>query len=527
MARMQQGVGELGGHYDLLVVGGGINGCGIARDAAGRGWSVLLCEQHDLAAHTSSASTKLIHGGLRYLEQLHFALVRKSLKERETLLASAPHIMWPMRFVMPYAAHLRPAWVIRAGLYLYDHLAARKLLPASAGIDLRTHIAGASLAARYRRGFVYSDGWVDDARLVVLTALDAAERGATILTRTRCERLERSPTGWTASLVEADGRRRQIGARAVVNATGAWVAQFLHAATPAHSKRNVRLVKGSHIAVRRLYEHRFAYLFQNPDRRVVFALPYERDFTLIGTTDVDYEGDPAAVSAEPAEIDYLCAAANQYFVRQITPRDVIWRYSGVRPLLDDESRDPTAVTRDYALDVDGSDVPILSVFGGKITTYRRLGQEAVNRLAASLQRDSAPWTASALLPGGDLPAGGFAVFSSAMGRRYPWLGATLRQRYARAYGTRIDRLLQGARGPSDLGVEVLPGLYARELEYLWRHEWARTAEDVLWRRSKLGLHLAPESAATLDAWMQRHLGTPAERSIALSAATSPVSATSG
>jgi glycerol-3-phosphate dehydrogenase len=527
MARMQQSADEQDKRYDLLVVGGGINGCGIARDAAGRGWSVALCEQDDLGAHTSSASTKLIHGGLRYLEQLHFALVRKSLKEREILLASAPHIMWPLRFVMPYAAHLRPAWMIRAGLYLYDHLAARKLLPASSSIDLRTHVAGACLATRYRRGFVYSDGWVDDARLVVLTALDASERGATILTRTRCERLVRSGEGWCASLVDESGRRREVSARAIVNATGAWVAHFLHSATPARTHRNVRLVKGSHIVVPRLHEHRFAYLFQNPDRRVVFALPYEREFTLIGTTDVDYEGDPAAVNAEPAELDYLCAAANQYFIRQITRADVIWSYSGVRPLLDDESRDPAAVTRDYALDIDGTHVPMLSVFGGKITTYRRLAEEAVSRLAACLGRDSAPWTAHAILPGGNLPAGGFAVFSSATGRRYPWLGASLRQRYARAYGTRIDRLLEGARGPSDLGEEVLPGLHARELEYLWRQEWARTAQDVLWRRSKLGLHLAPQSAAVLDAWMQRRFGASAPRGGAAGAVPVAIPATSG
>ena len=524
MACMRQGADEMGGHYDLLVVGGGVNGCGIARDAAGRGWSVLLCEQDDLAAHTSSASTKLIHGGLRYLEQLHFALVRKSLKEREILLASAPHIMWPLRFVMPHDAHLRPAWLIRCGLYLYDHLAARKLLPASTGIDLRTHVAGSCLAIRYRRGFVYSDGWVDDARLVVLNALDAAERGATILTRTRCERLERSAAGWTASLVDGAGRRRMVSARAAVNATGAWVAHFLKSATPAHSTRNVRLVKGSHIIVPRLHEHRFAYLFQNPDRRVVFALPYERDFTLIGTTDVDYDGDPAVVSAEDAEIDYLCTAANEYFRRQIKPEDVVWKYSGVRPLLDDESRDAAAVTRDYALDVDGEAVPLLSVFGGKITTYRRLAQEAVNRLAHCLKRDSTPWTANAVLPGGDLPPGGFATFSSALGRRYPWLPAPLRQRYARAYGTRIDRLLENARAPGDLGEEVLPGLHARELEYLWREEWARCAEDVLWRRSKLGLHLATSAAPTLSAWMQRHLGPSGQRGLAVDATAAPASA---
>jgi glycerol-3-phosphate dehydrogenase len=507
MPRMQLAPAEHVARYDLLVVGGGINGCGIARDAAGRGWSVALCEQDDLAAHTSSASTKLIHGGLRYLEQLHFGLVRKALIEREILLASAPHIMWPLRFVVPYDSHLRPAWLIRAGLLLYDHLAARKRLPASSAIDLRTHVAGAALAGAYQRGFIYSDGWVDDARCVVLNALDAAERGATILTRTRCERLERRAGLWSATLVDVvNGARRQILARAVANATGPWVAQFLRAATTVRSTHNVRLVKGSHIVVPRLFAHRFAYLLQSPDRRVVFALPYEREFTLIGTTDVDHAGEATATPATEEEIAYLCAAVQRYFRRPLSAADVVWSYSGVRPLIDDESPDAAAVTRDYALDLDAAvrEAPLLSVFGGKITTHRKLAQDVVDRLGAHLGKRAPRWTAGARLPGGDLPAGSFAVFARAMERRYPWLPTAVRRRYARAYGTRMQALLGPACGIGDLGAEVVPGLYEREIEYLWREEWARTPADILWRRSKLGLHLPPASAEALEQWLARH-----------------------
>ena len=362
---------------DLLVVGGGVNGTGIARDAAGRGLSVLLCEQDDLAAHTSSASTKLIHGGLRYLEEFHFALVRKALQEREVLLAAAPHIMRPLQFVMPHAAHLRPAWMIRAGLFLYDHLAARARLAGSSSIDLRTHIAGAPLQAGYRRGFVYSDGWVDDARLVVLNALDAQQRGATILTRTRCERLTAQPPGWSATLADAGGQFT-LQARAVVNAAGPWVSRFVADATPVRARYHVRLVKGSHIVVPRLFAHDYAYIFQNDDRRIVFAIPYEHDFTLLGTTDVDYAGDLRQVAIDPDEVSYLCTLANRYFRRQIAAHEVVWSYSGVRPLLADEARDPMRVTRDYALELDTDPAPLLSVFGGKITTYRRLAEDALD-----------------------------------------------------------------------------------------------------------------------------------------------------
>jgi glycerol-3-phosphate dehydrogenase len=485
---------------DLLVVGGGVNGTGIARDAAGRGVSVLLCEQDDLAAHTSSASTGLIHGGLRYLEGLHFALVRKSLLERERLLAAAPHIIRPLRFVMPHAAHLRPRWLIRAGLFLYDHLAPRARLPASAAIDLRTHIAGPPLQASYRTGFVYSDGQVDDARLVVLHALDAQKRGATVLTRTRCERLSPHDGRWRATLRTARGEQH-IEARVVANAAGPWVSDVLAAALPGRAQHQLRLVKGSHIVVPRVFAHRFAYLFQNQDRRIVFAIPYQQDFTLLGTTDVDYHGDPAAVHIEASEVEYLCALANRYFRRQISPADVIWSYSGVRPLLQDESSDPTRVTRDYALELEDQPAPLLSVFGGKITTCRRLAEDAVNLLAKPLGLRAGPWTERALLPGGDLPQGSLAVFLRALERRYPWLPAPLRRRYAHAYGTRVERVLSGATVPADLGEELLPQLYEREVEYLRREEFARNAEDILWRRSKLGLHLLRRDTGPLERWL--------------------------
>jgi glycerol-3-phosphate dehydrogenase len=487
-------------NFDLLVIGGGVNGTGIARDAAGRGLSVVLCEQDDLAAHTSSASTKLIHGGLRYLEDFHFRLVRKALKEREVLLAAAPHIMRPLRFVMPYAVHLRPAWMIRAGLFLYDHLAARRRLSASAAIDLRTHIAGAPLRESFRHGFVYSDGRVDDARLVVLNALDAEARGATIHTHTRCERLTGEPPLWCATLANPSGRWA-VRARAVVNATGPWAGRFVAEATPLRTAHQVRLVKGSHVVVPRLFAHRFAYIFQNEDRRIVFAIPYEQEFTLLGTTDVDFHGDPASVTIEPAEIAYLCALANRYFKQPLTPAEVVWSYSGVRPLLADEASDPMSVTRDYALELEHQPAPMLSVFGGKLTTYRRLAEDAVDLVSTALSRRRARWTAGALLPGGDLPHGSLAVFLRALARRYPWLPDALRRRYALAYGTRIESVLGSATSLGGLGEEILPQLYENELEYLCREEFAHSAQDVLWRRSKLGLHLAKADVSSLERWL--------------------------
>src|SRR6185436_506270 len=367
--------------YDVLVVGGGINGTGIARDAAGRGLSVLLCEQDDLAAHTSSASTKLIHGGLRYLEGFHFALVRKALQEREVLLASAPHIMWPLRFVMPHDSHLRPAWMIRAGLLLYDHLAKRRRLAASASLDLRRHPAGNPLESKYTRGFIYSDGWTDDARLVVLNARDAVEHGASVLTRTRCTRVELRDGAWQARLTSPTGES-QVSVRAVVNATGPWVSRFLTESATARSERSVRLVKGSHIVVPQLFRHRFAYIFQNIDRRIVFAIPYEEEFTLIGTTDVDYHGEPGDVRIDDSEIRYLCDTVNRYFARKATPAEVVWSYCGVRPLLDDKAGDPSSVTRDYKLELEREDAPLLSVVAAGPGPRRRSFPEATCPAAA-------------------------------------------------------------------------------------------------------------------------------------------------
>jgi len=505
---------------DLLVVGGGINGAGIARDAAGRGLRVVLVEQHDLASHTSSASTKLIHGGLRYLEFMQFGLVRKALAERETLLGIAPHIMWPLRFVMPHDSSLRPAWMIRAGLFLYDHLARRRHLAGSRGIDLRRHPAGAALREGYPRGFEYSDGWVDDARLVVLNALDAAERGAVILTRTRCEALAPDGAGgWTATLratvpgnttVPESAPVTTVRARAIVNAAGPWAAQLHDLATPGPARHGLRLVKGSHIVVPKLFDHPYAYIFQASDRRIVFAIPYEDGFTLVGTTDVEHHADPAAPRIDADEVAYLCREAGRYFRKTVAPADVVWTYSGVRPLLEDESRDARAVSRDYALVLDRAPAPLLSVFGGKITTYRTLAEEAVGKLAPLLGGSAASWTGRAPLPGGDLEGDGrlcagraeeeFGAFVARLRAERPWLPPALAQRLARAYGSRARRVLGEARSLADLGAEIAPGLHERELAYLADVEWARSAEDVLWRRSKLGLHLPPSAPQAVADW---------------------------
>ena len=492
---------------DLLVVGGGINGAGIARDAAGRGLKTLLCEQHDLASHTSSASTKLIHGGLRYLEFYDFRLVRKSLREREIVLTSAPHICWPLRFVLPHDAHLRPAWMIRAGLFLYDHLARRRVLKGSEGVKLRNHPAGAPLDARYTRGFVYSDAWVDDARLVVITAMDAREHGATVLTRARCARLERGADRWLATLAHADGRETRVAARAVVNATGPWVDRFLDDATPVPARAHPRQVKGSHIVVPKLFEHEYAYIFQGADGRIVFAIPFERDYTLIGTTEMDYTGDLATPAIADREIDYLVAMANQYFSGHLERKHVVWTFAGLRPLLADPADRATSVTRDYVLDVDRQGPPILSIYGGKLTTYRKLAEDVVDALAPGLGWPQQHWTASAALPGGDMPGADFDRFLANLGASAPWLPAPLARRFARTYGTRTARVIGNAGSLAELGDEVLPGLYARELEYLCREEWASTAEDILYRRTKLALHLPPGSEQRLDEWLHRRPAT--------------------
>jgi len=499
-----------GTKYDLLVVGGGINGAGIARDAAGRGLSVLLCEQHDLAAHTSSASTKLIHGGLRYLEYREFGLVRKALQERETLLRAAPHIMWPLRFVMPHMPDLRPAWLIRAGLFLYDHLARRELLPGSRGIAMRDHPAGAPLVESIKRGFVYSDGWVNDARLVVLNALDAAEHGATILTRTRLLSAVRAGGEWRAQLEQADGSILDVRAASVANAAGPWVGELLQGALGRPASHSVRLVKGSHIVTRRLFDHDHAYIFQNPDKRIIFAIPYEHDYTLIGTTDIEYRGDPAQVAINADETQYLCDSINRYFRQKISPADVRWTYSGVRPLLEEEGADnPSAVTRDYSLELDSpaGEAPLLSVFGGKITTFRKLAEEAVDKLSAALGKSVPSWTSGAPLPGGDIAQANFERFLAQLQQQHAWLPADLAHRLARAYGTRVRNVIGHAQSLADLGRAFAPGLYEAELVYLRDTEWARSAQDVLWRRSKLGLHVEAGTLDSItrdiDAWFAR------------------------
>lgn len=497
--------------YDLLVVGGGINGVGIARDAAGRGLSVMLCEQDDLAGHTSSASTKLIHGGLRYLERYEFALVRKSLRERERLLRAAPHLIRPLRFILPHDSHQRPAWMIHAGLFLYDHLARRELLPASGRIDLQDHPAGAPLQSGFTAGFVYSDGWVDDARLVVTNAIDAAERGATILTRTRCAAAVRHGDGWHASLVDAGGNALTVQARCLVNAAGPWAGQFHHAALPSLPGRPMRLVKGSHIVVRKLFDHPYAYIFQHADGRIVFAIPYESDFTLIGTTDIDFQGEPGTAAIDSAEVAYLCDLCNHYFRQAISPAEVVWSYSGVRPLLDDGAAPASALTRDYQLVLEDDGAPLLSVFGGKITTYRKLAEEALDRIAPLLQALRTAWTEQALLPGADFAeylradsgASRFDDFLTRQQQRYGWLPAALVARYAHAYGSRMECLLQGCDCLADMGQEILPDLFEVEARYWMQREWALTAEDMLWRRSKLGLHVPADGAAILAAWITR------------------------
>jgi glycerol-3-phosphate dehydrogenase len=492
---------------DLLVVGGGINGTSIARDAAGRGLRVVLCEKDDLGEHTSSASSKLIHGGLRYLEHYAFGMVRKALVEREVLLKSAPHIMRPLRFVMPHDAGQRPAWLIRAGLMLYDRLAAREFLPASESIDLLGHVAGKPLKRKFTRGFAYADGWVDDARFVVLNALDAHERGAIVMPHTVCDAVERHPGHWSAVLRQQGGQAR-VNARCLVNAAGPWAARFQQGATGVPAPA-LRLVKGSHIVVPRLFDHPYAYIFQHPDGRIVFAMPYEGAFTLIGTTDLEYRGDLDRVAISADETAYLCQLANRYFVRQVGPADVVWSYSGVRPLAEDEAASASGASRDFRLLRDTNGAPLLSVLGGKITTCRKLAEQAVDWIAPALGRRAPAWTAGSCLPGGDVlgprPSGRavleFDLWVKRQQARYPWLAPALLVRYAHAYGTRIDVLLAGRSAPAHLGEEIVPGLYAAEADYLCTHEWAHSAADILWRRSKLGLHMAPACARQLDAWL--------------------------
>jgi glycerol-3-phosphate dehydrogenase len=484
---------------DLLVIGGGINGAGIARDATGRGLSVTLVEKDDLAAHTSSASTKLVHGGLRYLENYDFRLVREALHEREVLLKIARHLVRPIRFVLPHEPGLRPRWMLRTGLFLYDRLGGRRSLPASRSIRLDRPPHRAVLQPQLTDGFEYSDCWVDDARLVVLNALDARERGCEVLVRTQCVALERRADHWRAVLRGPDGERI-LGARAVANAAGPWVDEVAGMATGGRAEGHLRLVKGSHIVVPRRFPGEHAYIFQNGDGRIVFAIPYEAEFTLIGTTDMLFEGDKDDVRISREEIDYLCAAVSEYFRSPVTPDEVVSTYAGIRPLYEDNSRTNATVTRDYvfALD-DRRGPPLLSVYGGKITTYRRLAEHALARLAPHLGFRRGGWTGRAALPGGDFAD--FAALREKMGRRYPWAPAGLLDRQTRAYGTRIDRILGRAAAVADMGEEVADGLFAAELRYLVDEEWARTAEDVLWRRTKLGLHLPVNDQRRVEEWL--------------------------
>ncbi|WP_223145924.1 glycerol-3-phosphate dehydrogenase [Iodobacter fluviatilis] len=486
--------------YDVLVVGGGINGVGIARDAAGRGLSVCLCEKDDLAQHTSSASSKLIHGGLRYLEYYEFGLVRKALQEREVLLDLAPHIIWPLRFVMPHDPEGRPKWLIRTGLFLYDHLASRKILKGTETIRFDRHASGKPLKTGYTHGFAYSDGWVQDARLVVLNAMDAEERGAVVYTQTACVAAKREQDLWHCTLQGGSGVRT-VKARTVVNAAGAWVESVLKNVVGQRSVHALRLVKGSHIVVKKLFDHADAYIFQNPDKRIIFAIPYEKDFTLIGTTDVEYSADPGKVSIDKDEIAYLCQMSNRYFAQQISPHDVVATFSGVRPLLDDASGDAASVTRDYSLEFDESQ-GLLSVFGGKITTYRKLAEQAVDLLAPHLGNQHPSWSASKPLPGGDLN-GPIEAFMQKLAQEYAWLPRDLLQRYARTYGSRTAVLLKGKSCVADLGEAILPQLYEVEVRYLMQFEWAKSAEDILWRRTKLKLHLPLGAEETLKQWLSR------------------------
>jgi Glycerol-3-phosphate dehydrogenase len=489
--------------YDVFVIGGGINGCGIARDAVGRGYSVFLAEMNDLASGTSSWSTKLIHGGFRYLEYYEFRLVHEALSEREVLLAAAPHIIWPLRFVLPHHREMRPAWLIRLGLFLYDHMGARKLLPGTKTVDLTDSPLGKPLKSLFSKGFEYSDCWVNDARLVVLNARDAADRGAEIRTRTEVVSATRAEGGWRIEIADRrTGRRESVRARLIVNAGGPWVDRVLSGVVGRNDVHNVRLVQGSHIVVRKLFEHDRAYIFQNGDGRIVFAIPYEEDFTLIGTTDQDYHGDPKDAAITEAEIDYLCAAASEYFAQPIERSSIVWTYSGVRPLYDDGATKAQEATRDYVLKEDAGDgAPLINIFGGKITTYRRLAESMLELIEKRLGVKGKPWTRGATLPGGDFPPDGYGAEVLRLAADYPFLSEEMSRRYVRLYGTKARKLLGEARSLADLGRRFGDDLYQAEVDYLVAEEWAMDASDILWRRTKRGLRLSTEEAAALQTYL--------------------------
>jgi glycerol-3-phosphate dehydrogenase len=508
--------------YDIFVIGGGINGCGIARDAAGRGLTVCVAEQGDLAGATSSASTKLFHGGLRYLEYFEFRLVREALIERETLLRAMPHISWPMRFVLPISADMRfdsdtptsrilsfvmpwmkgrrPAWLIRLGLFLYDHMGGRKILPGTARVSLHGTPEGTPLKDRFERAYEYSDCWVEDSRLVVLNARDAEARGARIMVRTRVLSAARDGDLWRVT-VECDGERREITARALVNAGGPWVGDIIRNVTRQNTPEKVRLVRGSHIVTRRLYDHDKCYFFQGNDGRIIFAIPYETDFTLIGTTDQEHRDAPGTAICTPEERDYLLRFASQYFREPLAPEDVVWTYSGVRPLYDDGASSATAATRDYVLSLEDAGAPLLNVFGGKITTYRRLAQSAMAKLAPFFPGTGKDWTAGVPLPGGDFPVDAFGDLVTGLQADYPFLSERWARRLARAYGTEARAILGDATSAADLGRSFGATLTEAEVRWLMSSEYACTAEDVIWRRSKLGLRLTEDEVAGLAAFM--------------------------
>jgi glycerol-3-phosphate dehydrogenase len=496
-------------NVDLLIIGGGVNGAGIARDAAGRGLNIILCEQGDLASATSSASSKLIHGGLRYLEYYQFRFVREALLEREVLLDIAPHIVWPARFILPHDKGLRPALVIEAGLFFYDWLARRNRLGRSRRLDLRTAKEGAPLRDHLTTGFAYSDCRVDDARLVVLNAVDARERGASIRTRTRCVSAAREQGAWRATLLDTrETAPTIVTARALVNAAGPWAAEVLSGVIGRDAGKKLRLVKGSHIVVPRIYEGDHSYVLQNEDRRIIFVMPYEMDYTLIGTTEIAFAGDPSKARISVEEISYLCAAVSRYFREPLSPRDAVESFSGVRPLYDDGAAAASAAARAYVLDLDAPEgsAPLLSVFGGKITTYRRLAEDAIELLSPHLKAPCVKrWTATAPLPGGDMEDGDFDRFLCTLRGKYPWLDAATVARLARAYGTRVEMILGKARSADDLGMEFGAGLFQAEVDYLIGQEFALTAEDILWRRSKRGLHLSPVERGRLGAYVDERV----------------------
>lgn len=501
---------------DIFVIGGGINGCGIARDAAGRGFSVFLAEMNDLASGTSSGSTKLIHGGLRYLEHYEFRLVREALMEREILWKIAPHIIWPMRFVLPYfKGGPRPAWMLRLGLFLYDHIGGRKLLPATRTLDMRTDPAAKPLKPLFTKAFEYSDGWVMDSRLVVLNARDAADHGAIV--RTRCKVVEARRAGSAWKIVVEDmltGAREDVVAKLLVNAAGPWVDTVLKQAVGQNDVHNVRLVQGSHIVIEKKFSDPRAYFFQNNDGRIIFAIPYEDDFTLIGTTDRDYSGDPAKVTISDGEIDYLCNAASEYFAEPVRRADIVWTYSAVRPLYDDGASKAQEATRDYVLKADsGEGAPLINSFGGKITTYRRLAESMLEKIEGFLGPRGKPWTADASLPGGDFDGRDFNGQVAKLKSAYPFLEDGHARRLTRLYGTRAAMILGAAKSLGDLGRDFGDGLTEAEVHYLVEQEWAVTAEDVLWRRTKRGLRFSGAQAAALQAYLDGangHLKTAAE-----------------